>query len=290
MGWLKDTLRRAAPLVSRRHRSWQNLLSSLDYDPARAERFEPLNKRDFIICGCPRTGTSLLTAQLFQPPRLITVLEPWDGLRMSPVELFEGLRAEIDDGELRRGRLDVDALQSQGIVQWCPDGANPSRVAARSDYLLGVKWPAFWRYIGLLPATRFLVCVRDPAETIASFKAKGGRLAKGLDYDAAFNREMNEELAALTSDVEMRRVLLYEYITSRILNELDRPNVMVIRYERWLEEPDRLRSEISGFLETELASWPVHIARAASGSSRLSERELMLIRDHCHSARALAYT
>lgn len=287
---LKRFVRPIAPFFSARHRHWSDLLSSLDSDPIEAvgSMSEP-GPDDFIICGCPRTGTSLLCGQLFQPPGIVTVMEPWDGMRMPVAELFDQLRSEIAEGTLGRGRLDVEALVSEGRVRWCGDGEKPVEVDVEEPFLLGVKWPAFWRYLDGLEETRFLVCVRDPVETIASFKKSGGRLAEGLSYDIAFNREMNEHLESGTRDVELRRVLMYEYINSRILEHIDRPNVLLVRYERWFDDAEGLHSDISEFLGVDIPPWRVEIRPSAASGEDLSYRERDLIRDHCPSATQLEY-
>lgn len=283
-------LRPLAPLVSPRHRRWRRLLSSLDYDPGAEATLNEPGADSFIICGCPRTGTSLLTAQLFQPPALITVMEPWDGMRMPAAELFADLRREIEGGELRRGRLDVGALTASGEVRWCGDGEKPVPVQVEPGFVLGVKWPAFWRYLESFERTRFLVCVRDPVTTIASFKKAGGRLAQGLNYDVAFNFEMNNYLEKATSDLELRRVLLYEYINGRILQHVDQPNVLVVHYERWFDDADGLRSEISEFLAVDIPRWRVQLRRPTAANDGLTERELALIAEHCSSAQRLQYS
>ena len=290
MEWLKRVVRPIAPLLSARHWRWQRLLSSLDFDPSDVPgHLEEPGARDFIVCGCPRTGTSLLSAQLFQPPHLITVMEPWDGLRMPPARLFRSLRSEIESGVLSRGRLDVEVLTAEGKVGWRGDGATRVSVEVDADYRLGVKWPAFWRYLERLPQTRFLVCVRDPVETVASFKSSGGRLAEGLGYDVAFNSEMNNHLSAATGDVELRRVLLYEYINSRILPLIGRPNMLVVRYERWFDDADGLRREIGDFLDTPIAAWPARIRPPASSGEGPSDRERRLIQEYAQSAAELNY-
>ena len=85
-----------------------------------------------------------------------------------------------------------------------------------------MKFPAFWRYLDLLPDTRFLVCLRNAVEVVRSYAHTGGRLQQGLDYDVPFNREMNEHLLAQTDDLAVRRVLLYDYIHQRMLPHLHR--------------------------------------------------------------------
>lgn len=216
-------------------------------------------------------------------------MEPWDGMRMPVADLFDGLRLEIGSGTLRRGRLDVEALASKGEVRWCGDGEKPVDLELPESFLLGVKWPAFWRYLDLLEETLFLVCIRDPVETIASFKKAGGRLAEGLNYDIAFNGEMNAYLESATRDIEVRRVLLYEYINSRIVEHLDRPNIQMVRYERWFDDAAGLQRDISDFLGVSIPGWRVTIKNPVTSYTDLSDRELALISEHCPSAARLQY-
>ena len=289
MAGLPETARAAARRLSPGHRRWRRLLDSLTLDPDRLPRpVEAPGTRDFVICGCPRTGTALLTGMLFQPPRVVTVMEPWDGMRLPPAELFASLRAEVATGRLRRGRLDVSALERDGSVRWRRDREVEHRVDAAPDHLLGVKWPAFWRYLDLLPATRFLVCLRDPVATVHSFARVGGRLAQGLDYDTPFNRAMNESLTTATAVSAERRVRLYDYINERLLPHLTRPNVLAVRFERWFTEPDALVAEIGRFLDVELRPG---VARIDSGQAAEPDDEetVALVRRYCRTAQPLGY-
>lgn len=288
----RDLVRRGrgiAHVASPRYWRWRRFLSSLTLDPDRLVRpvKEP-TERDFIICGCPRTGTTLLSAVLHQPPGCITVMEPWDGMRLAPDQLFVSLREEIDrTGALSRGKLDVDALRDQGEVQWRRERRGATPLATADGYLLGVKWPAFWRYLDLLPRTRFLVTLRHPVEVIGSFKRAGGRLAEGLEYDIAFHRRMNDELAA-TSNLAVRRIRLFDQIHRRILPHLDRPNVLAVRYERWFTEPDIVLSEIGDFLGTDVARARAAIRPPVAGASP-DDSERALVREHCRTAGPLGY-
>lgn len=276
--------------LSPRRRRWLRFLHRLPLDPDELEApVAPPGPRDFIICGCPRTGTSLLAASLFQPPSVITVMEPWDGMRLPPADLFRSIRREVArTGQLRRGRLDLVALQETGSVRWCRDGATPVNLHLDPDHLLGVKWPAFWRYLQLLPDTKFLVCLRHPLEVVGSFRRAGGRLAEGLDYDTRFNRRMNEALRAATDDPALRRVLLFDYVHRRILPHLDAPNVQVVRYERWFEDPEGLLGEVGGFLGARLGPPPVRIHPPEPGP-RLDPEERRLIERHLTIAAPLGY-
>jgi hypothetical protein len=276
--------------LSPRRWRWDRFLAGLKLDPDDLPRpVEAPSHRDFIICGAPRTGTSLLSAALFQPPRVLTVMEPWDGMRLPPADLFRSLRYEIETtGRLSRGRLNVKALLADGLVLWGRDGEHPAEVVVDDDYLLGVKWPAFWRYLEVLPNTKFLVCLRQPLEVIASFEKTGGRLAAGLDYDTSFNRRMNEELRLSESDPKVRRLFLYEYINSRLLPHLSKPNVFVVRYERWFRDASTLLEELSDFLGADVRR-PHSRIRPPGISPRDSGEQIALIRLLCPTAAALGY-
>jgi hypothetical protein len=259
----------------------------LSFDPEN-EALEDTGPWDFVMCGVPRSGTTLLAAALFQPPHVVTSVEPWDGLRMPPAQLFNSLREEVEStGGLSRGRLDVDALEAHGSVRWTRDGSSTYSVDTSGDWHLGVKWTAYWRLLGRLQRTKFLVCLRDPVETIASFAKSGGRLAEGLDYDVAIHAEMNRALVEATDDARIRRVLMYEYVNSRIVPHLDQPNVFAVRYERWFTDPAGLLADIGRFLGVDVGSSKVRLARAYGDAAESHERAT--IRELCPSARALGY-
>jgi hypothetical protein len=249
---------------------------------------EEPSERDFIICGCPRSGTSLLSALLHQPPHSVVVMEPWDGMRLPAKELFGSLREEIDrTGHLTRGKLDFQALSSDGDVRWRREGTLPEAVQTVEGYALGVKWPAFWRYLEFLPNTKFVVCIRHPAEVIASFKRVGGRLSQGLEYDIAFNWRMNQELKQ-TRDGALRRVRFFDYVHERILPHLSRPNVLPVRYERWFNEPQQVLEELSHFLGSDLGDTRALI-REPEHRVGLDPTEQALLREQCRTAAALGY-
>lgn len=106
MNGLSTTLRSVAVALSPRVRWWWRFLPRLPLDPDRLPRpvAQP-GPRDFIICGCPRTGTTMLVGMLWQPPRVLVCSEPWDAFRLEPAALFRSLREEIaTTGQLGRGR------------------------------------------------------------------------------------------------------------------------------------------------------------------------------------------
>jgi hypothetical protein len=129
--------------------------------------------------------------------------------------------------------------------------------------------------------------VRRPEEVVESFARTGGRLSEGLEYEVAFNREMNRELRETTDDVELRRVLLYEYVASRIARHLEDPHVFLVRYERWFTDREGLMRDIGRFLGVDLGPGLPVIREPRSHPH--DPRVARLVRDHCPSAAALGY-
>lgn len=271
--------------VSPAHRRWRRLLDSCSMTPD-AGGFADLGSRDFLICGHPRSGTALLAAQLFQPPQVVTVMEPWDGLRLEPADLLDSLRREMEAGLLTRGRLDLHALSSQGEVRWVRDGEAPSPVGVTPETQIGVKWPGFWRLLPHLPNTRFIVCLRHPAEVIASFRETGGRLARGLEYDVALHEDMNRALLRAHRDDAIRRVALYDQIAEGLIPHLNRGNVFIVRYERWSTEPARLMEELSRFLDADLK---VPGPAAIRAPDTPSSDDIRFVAKHCRTVSRLGY-
>lgn len=285
-----QSLKLALSYLSPKHRKWRQLLDSLNLDPAELPKpLETIGQNNFIICGAPRTGTTLASAMLFQPPQVVTVMEPWDGMRLSPIALFRSLRQELDETRtLQRGKLDIAALQHDGQVVWMREGQSNTSLHLDRNYRLGVKWPAFWRYLPLLPESKFLVCLRHPVETIASYKKKGGQLGQGLEYDIVFNRDLNRRLRSATVSDALRRILLYQSINQALLPYLSEPNVFIIRYERWFLEPEQLLAEIGDFLGVTVSAMPATIQHT-DNPIRLDKDELALINKHCDVASQLGY-
>ena len=259
---LPAAIRRVLAPLSPGRRRWNAFLHGLPLDvDALADPLTPTGPRDVIVCGCPRTGTTMLSAALFQPPRAISVMEPWDGMRMPPGELFGSLREEIGRGRLDRGRLDLDRYDAEHVAEWCGEGATGRAVEVDDDYLLAVKWVGWWRFLDRLPDTRFVVCLRDPAEVVASFRQLGGRVGMGLQYDTRFNRRLNDDLTKATDDLDLRRVLLWEYVHERLAPHLERENVFWFRYEWWFEDPEGAMERLGAFLGTDLEPAKLAIRR-----------------------------
>lgn len=261
-------------------RRFRRFRSSFTLEPGRIPRpLEEIGERDVIICGCPRTGTSLLAGLLFHPPAIVSVVEPWEGLRQPPSGAFRAIRADIEaSGRLDHGTMDLPLLVESGRVRRVEEGTGGIAVDVQPDFTLAIKWPTWFQLLPLLERSRFIVCTRDPYDTIASFVAIGGSLRRGLDYDVAFNREVNAQLASIR-DLAERRVAMYDMINEVVLQHLGRSNVLEVRYERWFSEPTAQWSEIGRFLDMDLPPLGLELRQE-------SKRELLTDADRAAIARS----
>lgn len=281
---MKAMLRKIHPLVLRQKWEWR----SLRLDPERL----PLpiaapTENDFIIAGCPRTGTSLLAAALFQAPECVTLVEPWAGMRLAPRELFQHLRDEMrSSGELSVGTLDFDALKSGRVVR-CKEGTSSTPVQLRETSLVGVKWPSYFQYLPKLPSTKFVLCLRHPFQVLRSMAALNGGLRNGQDYNLPFNRRTNRAIRERAVDPALRRIELFDYVHERLSPFLEAENTFVVRYERWFSDPDVLLTELSDFLGVRLQKPPIELK--ASKLIALTPDERALVLQHSRMAHRLDY-
>lgn len=267
--------------LRRENREFDRFVQTLDYVPKPVE--EPIGDNDFIICGSPRSGTTLLAAQLFQPTSVVTVVEPWIGLKESPATAFRMVREGLADGELRHGRLDVPALRDGRRVRWSDNETSTIVGPATMQTLVGIKWPAWWQYLGRLPDARFIVCVREPGEVISSYRHTGGSLREGLDYPARLNDEFNRTLRRRTRSLAARRALLFETINNEVLRHAGRNKVLIVRYERWFDDRDALGRDLEAFLGIDLGPWPVDITVPnSSGQHQTVAPMTASLRDVCN--------
>jgi len=216
-------------------------------------------------------------------------MEPWLGLVLPPAELFREVRRRLGEEGTVGGRIDLDLLRAEGSTAWVEDRARTVKPRPDADsVLVGIKWPSYWQLLPLLPDTLFLVCVRHPHEVVSSMVRARGALRDGLDHEVPFNAEVNAELRRATRWRAERRALLYERIVRGVLPHLDRPNVLLVRYEHWFEDSAGLLDEVGSFLGEDVSQPQVRIG-APPDRPRLSRHDRKALAALCPSAREIGY-
>jgi sulfotransferase family protein len=243
---------------------------------------------ELIITGIPRSGTSFLCNLLHrfdncvvlnEPAGLAATLEgaspPWGVpllLRDRRADVLAGrpIENKVIDGQIITDTAIVDATQS-----YSPKVSSPG-------FVIGVKFnlPFLCRLPALrsvLPDARFVVCVRHPLDTIASWKGsfphlRDARIAplniggpRDPWLDAAQRRELGE--IALMTDAAIRRAHWWRFLARLALQSLG--HATLVRYEELALNPQEVARRI-------LEGWPAGRERTAIEPSTIRRRRELL--------------
>lgn len=229
-----------------------------------ARSIEPGN---LLITGVPRSGTSYLCQCLDSLDNLAVINEPsilFDGLRYGPEPwmvpvLHADLRAAIDAGESvenkldARGRLTEDTAVEEHRAEYRPQLRDSHWVLASKNTLAYMA-----RLDGLLrvmPEARVVMCIRHPADTLASWKGTFAHLASGDPrilpvggladpFLPAHLRRTLEDIIAMDRPA-WRRAAWWRMLAEEVLRWHDHPRVTLLRYEDMVADP---ASEIARLL------------------------------------------
>ncbi|MEP6809505.1 MAG: sulfotransferase [Chthoniobacterales bacterium] len=224
---------------------------------------------DLVLTGIPRSGTSLLCNLLHRYGNCVVINEPeavsetfdrGEAPRHVP-GLYHELRAAVRCGlpvrnKFRERQVVQDTTLEHTIAAYHP-------VVESSDFILGTKDTLAY-LTGLrtlrvaMPRARFVACVRDPLQTIASWKASFVHLREASLPEVFFREPSalalrdDERIAlgkieAITALPE-RRAQWWNFLAERILEELEH-GLTVIRYHELIQDPAAV---VEGILE----GWP----------------------------------
>lgn len=266
------------------------------------------HSHDLLLTGIPRSGTSLLCNLLHRFRNCVMINEPeaisdaFDRHQppgLAP-ELYRDLRAAVSAGrplrnKLREGRVVEDTTLDYRIEEYLPAVESAGFILGTKDTLAYLTGLRFLRR--LLPGTRFVACVRDPFETIASWKVSFPHLRDALvprvllEHGPALGLSLKDrgELEKICDSTYLpeRRALWWNYLGKLIL-EQPAQNFFVVRYDLLISNPH-------GVLEAILSGWPkgglresLTLRPISRGPSPLDAADKEAIGDLCaETARAL---
>jgi hypothetical protein len=241
--------------LMRRHAEWSELAKPV---PRRhtASRM-PQQERTVLITGISRSGTSYLCSLidahsnavgLNETPELVTALKgplpPW----WLP-QYLRRVRSDILDGKpvrnkVKNGQVISDTAEEDRLGTYQPSVETDEFVVAAKNTFAFLSSLARLRHV--MPGARLAICVRNPVDTIASWKASFAHLRQadltirpvgGLD-DPNLPQRWREALEEIevTQNLAVRRARLWRYLAERILE--DRANGhMLVRYEDLVADP-----------------------------------------------------
>ena len=239
---------------------------------------------NLIITGIPRSGTSYLCNLLHRYSNCVIVNEPKEifaPLRLGTVpwgiaRIYSQLRSDIYDGKpiankLQDGKLVEDTAGEDVRGHYIPE-------VESFDFVLGTKNTLTYlarlndlrRVISNL---RIVVCVRNPYDTIASWKTSFPHLRDvaltkipvGHPEDPCLTLRQASELKLImaTPDVAQRRAMWWNYLAERVLEQ--GRSVILVRYAELIGDPHKILDEI-------LEGWPKGNLREEIGPSNTRQK------------------
>lgn len=268
---------------------------------------------DIFITGIPRSGTSYLCTQLHNLKDCVAINEPEEIFRILPEVkdipamrgYYDALRARIVAGEPIANKISGGKLIEDTAKVFAEEFYRPSVSSER--FVLATKntlgYLARLPYLlDAMPEATFIACVRNPFDTIASWKTTFNHLSGAtvrelrLGYlgDPCLSEAAQRRLHGVDEETrpEARRALFWSHLAQVILDHRDR--VVIWRYEDVVADPEaRLRALFDGMPDAPAFEPLTPFVPSAARSKRenLNELDRTAILEHTREAAAsLGYT
>lgn len=242
------------------HEGWSTLRLR-SKGTARRKRIGPGS--DLVITGIPRSGTSYLCRELHKVRNCVIINEPAEVFARIKAEdppwgmalLYKELRQKIVDGEPVPNRLDGDLPRTDTYVsgdrsEYRPDIEDEAFVLGTKNTLAYLSHLP--RLMRAMPMAGFVACVRNPFDTIASWKASFEHLARadsnqfglGSMLDPGISERQRDALRHIDQieALACRRAALWCYLAELVLEQTR--NLLVVHYERFAAAPAQILREI----------------------------------------------
>lgn len=212
-----------------------------------------------VITGIPRSGTSYCCTLLHNLENCVAINEPDEEIfshliQTSPpfglAEYYANLRADILAGrpvvnKIHEGKLIEDTADINQDELYTPAVSTPNFLLATKNTLMYLaRLP---QIAHVMPEASIVACVRNPFDTIASWKGSFGHLAGaavenfrvGYLGDHGLSEAAQDRLAEIagTAEPELKRALLWRHLAELILE--NRSLLHVVRYEDIVADPER---------------------------------------------------
>lgn len=258
---------------------------------------------NLIITGIARSGTSLLCNLLHRHSNCVVLNEPeeifaplvGEGLPWGIPLFYEQVRADILAGKpirnkLLNGRITEDTFDAGERSDYQPKVDN-------SEFVLGTKNTMSYlaRLTALrrvMPGAKVIACVRNPFDTIASWKGSFSHLARADMADIPVGhaqdpwltaREKREvEAIAQTADAAQRRAMWWRHAAERILEQ--GRAITIVRYHDLIADPQRIVGGILAGFDHGWVDEPLRASAARPARSELDRADRRAISAICSQA------
>ncbi|HEX4056142.1 MAG TPA: sulfotransferase [Tepidisphaeraceae bacterium] len=286
--------------------AWNSVANIASDAGAKIKTGEPLAP-ELIITGIPRSGTSYLCNILHQMSNCVILNEP-----VETVDILKSSSSPFGVANFARDRR-RDVLGGVPIPNKLTDGQitqdtakfNETRLYSprveSANFVLGIKHTlAFLSRLPFLyktmPGARFVACVRDPFDTIASWKGSFPHLniadvvrhPVGNPLDPWLTTRQSQELQAIAgiADPASRRAAWWRHLANLILDSRDR--LILIRYKDLVTHPQQTVSKILDGWPAGVPTQPIQPSTVRRRPDLLDQYDQLAIRALCREpARAL---
>lgn len=288
----------------RAHEGWGEILRPARRTVSASAPVSPVTP-DVIITGIPRSGTSYLCNLIHRYDNCVVLNEPEEithALRHEAtpwtIPLFlRDRRRDVVEGvpirnKLKDGKVTDDTVGANAATEYTP------RVTS-DDFVIGAKNPLGFlaRFDDLrraMPGARIAICVRDPFDTVASFKDSFEHLREadvaslkvgGLKQRFISSRRRRElEAVAEIESPAWRRAAWWRYLAGLVLDAVadDRRDVLLVPYRTLVERPMDIVAPFLRGLPAGALTEPIAPSKVRKGKrSGLDAEDLAAIRSLC---------
>jgi hypothetical protein len=289
--------------------SWQRVITLAVRASKEIRAREPMTP-EIIITGIPRSGTSYLCHLLHRMSNCVVLNEPPEAIPLlrntkTPLALANFLRDRRRDvllgipiaNKVESGQIIQDTAKLDKIETYTPQVDSPNFVLGIKETLPFLMRLPMLRQI--FPNARFIACVRNPFDTIASWKgsfahlniAEVVRQPIGNPIDPWLTVRQQQELRAIAAiiDPASRRAAWWRFLANLILESLDR--LILIRYEDLVTNPRQALAKILDGLPAGREVAPIEPSSIRRRRELLGQDDLLAIRALCaQPAQALGYS
>ncbi len=266
-----------------KYRFW-NLISNMNED------------KNIIITGIPRSGTSYLCKLLNSLENSVVINEPEEIMYFNAKDMWK-LRVYLKKlrFNIYKGKRVKNKIQNGIIIEDTAkiDERNfYKHEVINSDFLLSVKNPlAFLAMLPtfkkIIPQAKIVVCIRNPIDTIASWKKSFPHLSDVIFEQFPkifFDEEMITEQQKnalkeieITEDFEIKRALLWNYLAEII--DKNREDIILVQYEKFIVNPNSELASLFSYFPDLKFNFPTSELR--SYRDEMSEEEILKITKVC---------
>jgi hypothetical protein len=266
------------------------------------------DSQNIILTGIPRSGTSYLCNLLHRFDNCVVLNEPSEifpilkseAIPRGMPEYYAKIREDVKEGrkipnKLKDGKIVEDTVNWDKQSEYVPQVKN-------GDFALGTKntiayLSRFAALRAIMPEATFVVSVRNPFQTLASWKrsfphlknANVSALPVGSVNDAFLPADQRSELARISSVTEpaIRRAEFWNYLGGLILENLS--HLVLIRYEELVANPLECISPIRNIVDLGDLREPIEPSEESKKHAEgLEESDIRAIHQICaKTAKAL---